>query len=123
MASLIRLKQIESGSSLEQAADIGSDFSASVISIVEGEIVAVLPEGVVSSSVQVDLTNTTNYTTFSSSISIEFSGSNFITNTISSSLNTRVSTLEQFSGSLDDTYATDVEVEYTTSQIIDQGEW
>lgn len=54
MATLIRLKQIESGSALETAASVGSDFSASVIEIVSSSIVGVLPEGVISGSSQLD---------------------------------------------------------------------
>ena len=64
MASLIRLKQIESGSSLEQAAGVGADFSQSVISIVQDNLVAALPDGVVSSSVQVNLNDASGYDAF-----------------------------------------------------------
>ena len=53
MANLIRLKQIESGSSLSNAAAIGGDFSQSVINIVQSEIVGILPDGLVSGSSQV----------------------------------------------------------------------
>ncbi len=150
MASLIRLKQIESGSSLEQAADIGSDFSASVISIVEGEIVAVLPEGVVSSSAQVELLSASGYDAFvvqldtsmssdlerqvvSSSLAatigilsntyITTASFNEYTQSFSSSVISRVSNLEGFSSSLDSTFATDYEVYITASNIIDQGEF
>ena len=90
MANLIKLKQIESGSALTEAAQVGTDFSASVISVVTGEVSAVLPDGVVSSSAQV--------------VDI-------------------LIPLNQFTESLDLTYATDSEVFYTSSQIIDQGEW
>ncbi len=90
MANLIRLKQIESGSALQTSAELGADFSQSVINIVTGEVTAVLPDGVVSSSAQV--------------VDI-------------------LVPLNQFTASLDLTYATDAEVFYTSSQIIDQGEW
>lgn len=90
MANLIRLKQIESSSALIAAAGSGGDFSASVINVVTGEIVGVLPDGVVSGSSQViDILNPLN----------------------------------QFTGSLNQTYATDYEVYVTASNIIDQGEW
>jgi hypothetical protein len=90
MANLIRLKQIESGSALQTSAEVGADFSQSVINIITGEVTAVLPDGVVSSSAQV--------------VDI-------------------LVPLNQFTASLDLTYATDAEVFYTSSQIIDQGEW
>jgi hypothetical protein len=57
MASLIRLKQIESGSSLEQAAEVGSDFSGAVYEIIDGA-------GLFSSSAQVDLVSASNYDGF-----------------------------------------------------------
>jgi methyltransferase-like protein len=72
MANLIRLKQIESGSYLNTAATIGQDFSQSVIDIISTEVTAVLPDGVISSSVQIDLLQTTNFVGFSSSISNSF---------------------------------------------------
>jgi len=90
MANLIRLKQIESGSALQVSAEVGADFSQSVLNIVINDVAAVLPDGVVSSSAQV--------------VDI-------------------LVPLNQFTGSLDLTYATDAEVFYTSSQIIDQGEW
>lgn len=91
MASLIRLKQIESGSALQTSADIGADFSQSVIDIVVGEIAIVLPEGTVSSSTQV--------------VDI-------------------LIPLNEFTSSLDLTYATDSEVYISQSNInIDMGEW
>ena len=90
MANLIRLKQIESSSALIAAGAAGGDFSQSVINVVTGEIVAVLPDGVVSGSSQViDILNPLN----------------------------------QFTASLNQTYATDYEVYVTASNIIDQGEW
>jgi hypothetical protein len=167
MANLIRLKQIESGSFLNTAATIGQDFSQSVVDIITGEVIGVLPEGVVSSSIQVDILQTTNFAGFSSSISnsfgdiytelasitgsiesglsasvaTSFSQSNAIftqfsssittqisassanTLNISSSVNSRLVNLETFSSSLDNGFATDVELTLTSSQIIDQGEW
>ena len=62
MANLIRLKQIESGSALSTAASVGQDFSQSVIDIVQGEVGAVLPEGVISSSAQLNGTTLRNIT-------------------------------------------------------------
>jgi hypothetical protein len=59
MANLIRLKQIESGSFLNTAATIGQDFSQSVIDIITTEVTAVLPDGIISSSAQIVLGDTT----------------------------------------------------------------
>ena len=88
MANLIRLKQIESGSSLQTSAQIGTDFSASVnnivsqsiettfsasiVNIITNNVAAVLPDGVISSSTQIDVLQTTNFAEFSSSISTSF---------------------------------------------------
>jgi len=52
MASLIQLKQIESSSALIAATEVGADFSQSVIDVVTGNIQAVLPTGIISSSTQ-----------------------------------------------------------------------
>lgn len=90
MATFIALKQIESGSALETAAGVGTDFSQSVIAIVSSSVVGVLPDGIISSSVQVQLMSAGDYGTFTSS------------------LNT--------------TYATDYELEVTTS-VMDSGEF
>lgn len=53
MANLIRLKQIESSSALLSAAGAGGNFSQSVIDVITGEVVGILPDGVVSGSSQV----------------------------------------------------------------------
>lgn len=90
MANLIRLKQIESSSALIAAGAAGGDFSQSVINVITGEVVGILPDGVVSGSSQVlDI----------------------------------LQPLNTFTGSLNDTFATDYEVYVTASDIIDQGEW
>lgn len=57
MASLIRLKQIESGSELTTAANVGTDFSGAVYEIIDGA-------GLISSSAQVDLVQASNYDGF-----------------------------------------------------------
>jgi hypothetical protein len=150
MASLIRLKQIESGSSLEQAASVGSDFSQSVIDIIQDNVAATLPEGVVSSSAQIDLVSASNYAGFVVQLDLTMSSDletrvvssslaqtigilsqtyvttgsfNSYTQSFSSSVTTRVSNLEGFSSSLDATFATDYEVYITASHILDQGEF
>lgn len=54
MATVIKLKQLESGSALVSASAIGSDFSASVIGIVEDNLGIIIPEGTISGSSQLD---------------------------------------------------------------------
>ena len=111
MATFIALKQIESGSALQLAADLGADFSQSVIDVVSASIVGVLPDYLVSSSIQITnfgFATTQSLNTLTQSVSV-LSGS--------------VASLQQFSSSLDFTFATDYEVYVTSSQIIDQGEF
>ncbi len=153
MASLIRLKQIESGSSLSQAASVGSDFSASVYEIIDGA-------GLISSSAQVilqqttgqlsgskivgdiqatsvDYTNVLNKPTLvSGSSQIDATSTTNWTTGIKSQLNSNtvvsgstqvigiLSSLNQFTASLDNTFATDAELAVTTSNLsIDMGEF
>lgn len=132
MANLIRLKQLESGSALQTAAATGTDFSQSVINIITSEVAGVLPDGVVSSSAQIILQDTTG----------QLSGSKVIGDIAATSVNygdiiglpTLVSgsqqvisilePLNQFTSSLDNTFATDVELATTTSNLnVDMGEW
>jgi hypothetical protein len=148
MATFIRLKQIESGSALNTAAQVGSDFSQSVVNIITGEVTAVLPDGIVSSSAQIYITGTIGYSdiatdievavissslsasqvlissSISSSIATTLSGSLSSITILSSSVNNRLDSLELFSSSLDNTYATDAELSISQSNIdIDMGEW
>jgi hypothetical protein len=64
MATLIRLKQIESSSALQTAAEIGNNFSQSVInavnSVISQSVIASLPAGLISSSAQLDGTTINN---------------------------------------------------------------
>jgi hypothetical protein len=132
MATLIRLKQIESGSALSTAATVGQDFSQSVVDIITGEVQGVLPSGVVSSSAQITLVDTVG----------QLSGSRVIGDIAATSVNyediiglpTLVSgstqvigildSLNNFTASLDNTFATDVELSVTTSNLsIDMGEF
>lgn len=147
MATFIRLKQIESGSALQTAAQTGTDFSASVqnavsqslqtelsqsiINVIVNNVNAVLPEGVISSSAQINISDTTGSLTGSRVVggtqasSVDYdnilnkptivSGSEQVIGILSS--------LNQFTSSLNDTYATDVELSVTSSLIVDQGEW
>jgi hypothetical protein len=148
MANLIRLKQIESGSQLQASAEVGADFSQSVINIITSEVSAVLPDGVVSSSAQIFITGTIGYddiatdievavissslsasqvlisSSISSSIATTLSGSLSSITILSSSVNNRLDSLELFSSSLDNTFATDAELALSQSNIdIDMGEW
>ena len=139
MANFIRLKQIESGSALNTAAQVGNDFSQSVINVITSEVGAVLPEGVISSSAQVVLSDTTGSLTSSRVVggtqasSIEYqnilnrptlvSGSSQVID-ILNPLNQHSASINQFTTSLDNTFATDAELTLSQSNInIDMGEW
>ena len=87
MASLIRLKQIESGSSLEQAAEVGSDFSGAVYQIIDGA-------GLFSSSAQVNLVSASNYDGFVVQLDMTMS-SDLERNILSASISQSVSILSQ----------------------------
>ena len=132
MANLIRLKQIESGSALQVSAEVGSDFSQSVIDIITGEVAAVLPDGVISSSAQIILADTTGSLTGSRVVggtqasSIEYE--NILNRPTlvsgSSQIISILQPLNQFTSSLDNTFATDAELTVTASNLnIDMGEW
>lgn len=150
MASLIRLKQIESGSSLELAAGVGADFEQSVIDIITTEVEGLLPDGVVSSSIQVNLNDASGYDQFVVELDTSMSSDlerhvvsaslaqtigilsqtyvttgsfNSYTQSVSQSFSASSATHTQFSASLNSIYATDYEVYITSSQIIDQGEF
>jgi hypothetical protein len=157
MANLIRLKQIESGSALQQSAEIGTDFSQSVINIVQDNIAATLPDGIVSGSSQIYITGTIGYndiatdlevavissslsasqvlisSSISSSIAATLSGSALSVTALSQSVSASLRTIttsytttasfHSYTASLGDTFATDLEVYLTASNIIDQGEF
>jgi len=157
MANLIRLKQIESGSALQQSANIGTDFSQSVIDIIQDNVAATLPDGVVSGSSQIFITGTIGYndiatdlevavissslsasqvlisSSISASIAATLSGSvlsvTALSQSVSASLRaittsyTTTSSFHSYTASLGDTFATDIEVYLTASNIIDQGEF
>lgn len=77
MASLIRLKQLESSSALYDAAAAGADFSQSVVGVMTGNVVGILPENVISSSAQLNGTvikNLTISTTNADNYSLIISG-------------------------------------------------
>jgi hypothetical protein len=139
MATFIRLKQVESGSFLNTAAEIGQDLSQSVVNIITGEVVAVLPEGIISSSTQIVLGDTVGQLSGSrvigdivaTSINYEdiiglptlVSGSEQITD-ILIPLNQHSASINQFTASLDNTFATDAELAISQSNInVDMGEW
>ena len=126
MANLIRLKQIESGSALSTSAQIGTDFSQSVINIVQDNIAATLPDGIVSGSSQIFITGTIGYndlatdlevavvsSSIAATISVVAAGTGFVT----------TGSFHAYTSSLGNTFATDQEVYLTASAIIDQGEF
>ena len=148
MANLIRLKQIESGSALQTSAAVGTDFSASVnnivsqslettfsasiVNIITNNVAAVLPNGVISSSAQIILADTTGSLTGSRVVggtqasSIEYE--NILNRPTlvsgSSQIISILQPLNQFTSSLDNTFATDAELAVTTSNLsIDMGEF
>lgn len=148
MANLIRLKQIESGSQLSTAASVGADFSssvnnivsqsiqttfsASIVQIITNNVGAVLPEGVISSSAQIILADTTGSLTGSRVVggtqasSIEYQ--NILNRPTLVSGSTQIigilNSLNQFTSSLDNTFATDAELTITASNLtIDMGEF
>jgi hypothetical protein len=139
MANLIRLKQIESGSALTTAAATGMDFSQSVIDIITTEVTAVLPDGIISSSTQIVLGDTTGQLSGSRVIgdiaatSINYEDIVGLPTLVSGSaqiidilipLNQHSASINEFTSSLDDTFATDAELALSQSTIeIDMGEW
>jgi hypothetical protein len=147
MANFIRLKQIESGSALTTAASTGTDFSASVqnavsqslqtslsqsiINVIVNNVEAILPEGVISSSAQVNLSLASGNISSSQIVgeiladSIDFADVVNKPTLVSGSAQVIgiLNSLNQFTGSLNDTYATDAELTTTSSLIVDQGEW
>ena len=139
MATFIRLKQIESGSALNTAAQVGSDFSQSVVNIITGEVTAVLPDGIVSSSAQIVIGDTTGQLSGSRVIgdivatSINYEDIIGLPTLVSGSaqiidilipLNQHSASINEFTASLDNTFATDAELAFSQSNIdIDMGEW
>lgn len=155
MANLIRLKQIESGSQLNTAATVGSDFSASVneivsqslettfsasiVQIITNNVGAVLPDGVISSSAQIILQDTTGQLSGSRIIgdiaatSVNYENIIGLPTLISGSeqvvdilipLNQHSASINEFTASLDNTFATDAELAFSQSNIsVDMGEW
>ena len=119
MASLIRLKQIESSSGLISAANIGVDINNSVIGIVSSSLSGAL--SLIATDIEVSAI----------SASIAATGKGFVTTgsfnsytqSVSQSFSASSATHTQFSSSLNSIYATDYEVYITSSQIIDQGEF
>ena len=148
MANLIRLKQIESGSALTTAAAVNTDLTASVqnivsqsletslsqsiVNIIVNNVGAVLPDGVVSGSSQIVLNETTGSITSSRltgdivANAIEYT--NILNKPSLVSGSTQVigilDSLNQFTSSLDNTFATDAELAVTTSNLsVDMGEF
>jgi hypothetical protein len=107
MANLIRLKQIESGSALQTSAQIGTDISGSVISIVSSSLSGAL--AIIATDVEVAAISAS----IAASIGIVATGVGLVT----------TSSFHAYTASLGNTFATDLEVYQTASAIIDQGEF
>jgi len=107
MANLIRLKQIESGSALTTAANIGVDISGSVIGIISSSLSGAL--SIIATDVEVAAVSAS----IAASINIVAAGTGFVT----------TGSFHAYTASLGDTFATDLEVYQTASAIIDQGEF
>ena len=123
MANFIRLKQIESGSALQTAANTGTDFSQSVIDIVLDNVEVILPTGVISGSSQLTASYDGRYVLSGSITQTTW-------NNISGKPEGIISSSAQLdrlgyatTSSLDTIFATDSELAVTSSQIIDQGEF
>ena len=114
MANLIRLKQIESGSALTSAANIGTDISGSVIGIVSSSLSGAL--AIIATDVEVAAISAS----IAASIGIVATGVGLVT---TSSFHAYTASFHSYTASLADTFATDVEVYQTASAIIDQGEF
>ena len=150
MANLIRLKQIESGSQLTSASVVGSDFSGAVFEIIDGaglisssaqvllisasgynDLATDLEVAVVSASVSSSQTLISS--SISSSNAATLSGSSLSVTALSQSVSaslraittsyTTTASFHSYTSSLGDTFATDLEVYLTSSNIIDQGEF
>jgi hypothetical protein len=125
-----------------------TSLSASIINIITNNVGAVLPDGVVSGSSQIFITGTIGYndiatdievavisssisssqilisSSISSSLASALSGSLSSIAILSSSVDSRLDNLELFSSSLDNTFATDVELSVSQSNLnVDMGEW
>lgn len=118
---------------------IETTFSASIVQIITNNVGAVLPDGVISSSAQIVLADTIGQISGSrvigdiaaTSVNYEdivglptlVSGSEQIIDVLLP-LNQHSSSLNQFTASLDGTFATDAELAFTTSHLsIDMGEF
>jgi hypothetical protein len=135
----------QSGGSFTDAVSIAvsqsleTSLSASIINIITNNVAATLPDGAISSSAQIELVSASGYeqlatdievSVVSSSVaaSITILSNTYVTtaslNIVSASLDGRVTSLENFSTSLDLTYATDAELAISQSNInVDMGEW
>lgn len=101
MANLIRLKQLESGSILQTSVEIGLDFSSSVTTILSQSLETVFSQSIVNI-----ITNNVNAVLPDGVVSSSAQISNILL------------PLNQFTASLDNTYATDFEVNVSQSNLI-----
>ena len=142
MANFIRLKQIESGSSLQQSAAVGVDFSQSVIDIIQGQVVGILPNGIVSGSSQIYISGTIGYSdiatdievavissslsasqvlissSISSSIAATLSGSAFSVTALSSSVSTSLSLISSSLSAFTSSIGLTIKAKLNTENVI-----
>ncbi len=112
MATLIRLKQLESGSTLQAAAAVGEDFTGSVYEVIDAA-------GLFSSSAQVLLVSASGYNELATDLEVAA-----ISASITATSLTFVTTasFNSYTASLGDTFATDEEL-FLTSSLMDAGEF
>jgi hypothetical protein len=134
MANLIRLKQIESGSALTTAANVGSSLTSSINDIVAsaltGSVLTASINIAVSQSINTSLSSSiTNIVSASLSGALSIIATDVEVSAVSASIAATgrgfvtTGSFHAYTASLGDTFATDLEVYITASNIIDQGEF
>ena len=134
MANLIRLKQIESGSSLSTAANVGANLETTINGIVANSLTGSLLTSYINIAVSQSI-NTSLSSSITTIVSASLSGALSIIATdvevsaVSASIAATgrgfvtTASFHSYTASLGDTFATDLEVYQTASAIIDQGEF
>jgi hypothetical protein len=104
-------------SSSQQISDFNTflEFQGDNVVSSSAQVISLLPAGTVSGSSQITISSTTGYTTFSSSIATDITSNTSEISSVSSSLSARITSQENFSSSLDATFATDAELSALSS--------
>ena len=104
-------------SSSQQISDFNTflEFQGDNVVSSSAQVISLLPAGTVSGSSQITISSTTGYTTFSSSIATDITSNTSEISSVSSSLSARITSQEDFSSSLDATFATDAELSALSS--------